>query len=156
MSALPRTVDLDGTQQQIIARLGRVSLRMRNLRRQERSRLRVALKELEQERLRLRAKLKEIGQRDDARVQQITEGVARFSGVRVLEMISTSRRSRITFARYLAMYLARQAGVTYPRIGAFFGRDHSTVIHACQQIERRMAAQPAFAKIVRDWGKQVE
>ena len=37
------------------------------------------------------------------------------------------------------MYLMRQeAGASYPVIGAHLGgRDHSTVIHACQSIERR-------------------
>ena len=142
MSALPRTVDLDGPQQQIIRRLYEIDARVQGL-----------LKEAKN----LRAQLPQWN--DDeafARMYEIVESVARYSRRYTATQILGKRRfSALSMARQLAMYLVRQAtGFSYPRIGAFFGRDHSTVIHACQQIERRMAAQPAFAKIVRDWGKQ--
>ena len=53
--------------------------------------------------------------------------------------------------RQVAMYLARDlTGASLVAIGLHFaGRDHSTVIHACRTIERKMKENPALdAKIV--------
>jgi chromosomal replication initiator protein len=46
----------------------------------------------------------------------------------------------------VAMYLSRSlTDSSLKSIGASFGgRDHSTVIHACDLISRRMASDPAF------------
>jgi chromosomal replication initiator protein len=43
------------------------------------------------------------------------------------------------------MYLCRKlADSFFPAIGAAFGRDHSTVIHACNLIARRISNDSAF------------
>jgi chromosomal replication initiation ATPase DnaA len=43
------------------------------------------------------------------------------------------------------MYLCRKiTGAPFENIGEHFSRDHSTVIHAYQLIERRMARDAAF------------
>jgi chromosomal replication initiator protein len=43
------------------------------------------------------------------------------------------------------MYLARKvARASLPAIGEKFGRDHSTVIHAIQVIEKRCEEDPGF------------
>jgi chromosomal replication initiation ATPase DnaA len=54
---------------------------------------------------------------------------------------SRSKTQRVAFARQIAMFLGRKiTGCSYPTIGEHFGRrDHSTVIYACNLIERRMA-----------------
>ena len=36
--------------------------------------------------------------------------------------------------RLAAMYVARQTGMSFPRIGARFNRDHSTVVYACKRV----------------------
>lgn len=53
------------------------------------------------------------------------------------EVISKQRLSRtVTDARRTAMYLIRQeTGMSYPRMGQLFMRDHSTVIVACQTVD---------------------
>jgi len=50
------------------------------------------------------------------------------------------------------MYLAREmTGASLNQIGRSFGnRDHSTVAHACQKIQKEMAADPRFRGSVRD------
>ncbi len=60
-------------------------------------------------------------------------------GLRSGDLRARRRTKKIAEARQVAMYLMRQkAGASYPMIGAHLGgRDHSTVIHACQSIERR-------------------
>ena len=53
----------------------------------------------------------------------------------------TQKRSRdVAFPRQVAMYLCRElTGMSLPRIGQVFGgRDHTTVMHACDKIQDEM------------------
>lgn len=51
---------------------------------------------------------------------------------------STRGRSKIAFARQTAMYLARVGfGMTLAEAGRLFGRDRTTVAHACRCVEDR-------------------
>lgn len=72
-------------------------------------------------------------------LDEVEKEVASHFGLRVGDLKARRRTKKIAEARQVAMYLMRQkAGASYPTIGAHLGgRDHSTVIHACQSIERR-------------------
>lgn len=61
------------------------------------------------------------------------------------DLVSRSRASRLARPRQLAMFLSRHlTDTTLPGIGRQFGgRDHTTVIHACREVERRLHADPA-------------
>jgi chromosomal replication initiator protein len=63
---------------------------------------------------------------------------ARHFGLKAADLKSASRERSVVLARGVAMYLARQTtDKTLIEIGSFFGgRDHSTVLHGCRQIER--------------------
>ena len=51
---------------------------------------------------------------------------------------TTRRKARIAFARQVAMYLVHVAyGLTLTQVGTLFGRDRTTVAHACTIIEDR-------------------
>jgi len=79
------------------------------------------------------------------RLANISDQVAREFRLRSGDLQSKSRQQRIAFARQLAMYLCRKiTGAPFENIGEHFNRDHSTVIHAYQLIERRMARDAAF------------
>lgn len=56
------------------------------------------------------------------------------------DLLSRSRATRIVRPRQLAMFLSRDlTDTTLPVIGQQFGgRDHTTVMHACQQVQRRL------------------
>jgi chromosomal replication initiator protein len=63
------------------------------------------------------------------------------------EMMKAKKKTaEIALARQVSMYLARSLTRTsLQAIGdAFGGRDHSTVIHACDLISKRMATDPAL------------
>jgi chromosomal replication initiator protein len=61
-------------------------------------------------------------------------------------MLSRTRTQHVAFARQVAMHLVRHMlDISYPQIADYFGRDHSTVIHADQLIAARRAGSPAFA-----------
>lgn len=83
-------------------------------------------------------------------VRQIQRLVAEAFDLTCDELLSSSRATRITWPRQLAMFLAReQTGESLPAIGgAFAGRDHTTVLHACRRVDERLAADPALADLL--------
>ncbi|MGE3270947.1 MAG: chromosomal replication initiator protein DnaA, partial [Chloroflexota bacterium] len=66
----------------------------------------------------------------------ILNAVARHFGVTVDELRGKARHKEIVAPRHLAMYLLREdAGLSFPQIGQLLGgRDHSSVVHACDKI----------------------
>jgi chromosomal replication initiator protein len=57
---------------------------------------------------------------------------------------SRSRSQAAVLPRQCAMHLARElTDASQQTIGEFFGRDHSTVVHACQRIDALLADDPA-------------
>lgn len=48
--------------------------------------------------------------------------------------------------RQIAMYLAREmTGASYPRLGRYFERDHSTVLNACRMVAKRTPTDSRLA-----------
>jgi chromosomal replication initiator protein len=70
----------------------------------------------------------------------ILAAVARHFGVSVEEIRGKSRHKEIVAPRHLAMYLLREdARLSYPQIGTLLGgRDHSSVVHACDKITQQI------------------
>ncbi|MDR1351954.1 MAG: chromosomal replication initiator protein DnaA [Treponema sp.] len=55
------------------------------------------------------------------------------------------RTQNIVFPRQLAMHIAREiTEFSTTEIGQYFGRDHTTVMHACQKIEEKKQADPTL------------
>lgn len=71
-------------------------------------------------------------------VHHIATISAKTFGVHLAEMRSPSRKKTIVTARGVAIYLARQlTGDSLQQIGNYFGgRDHTTILHNFQKIER--------------------
>lgn len=78
-----------------------------------------------------------------ARIQNL---VANSYGVPQSSMRSDSRKRDDAWPRQVAMYLARDiTGKSFPVIGREFGdRDHTTVMFAIEQVEKRMASDPIY------------
>lgn len=79
----------------------------------------------------------------EPRMRTILETVAEFYNVEPLAIMSDRRTQNVVTPRHVAMYLCRQMTTqSLPQIGRFFkGRDHTTVMHACQKIEREVEKQ---------------
>src|SRR3990170_4734226 len=73
--------------------------------------------------------------------------VAEHFDIRVEEMRAKRRTKGVAFPRQVAMYLARElTDASLPRIGdEFGGRDHTTVMHACERVKEAIAQDPQFA-----------
>ena len=83
-------------------------------------------------------------------VDDILEKVCNHFGVTVQQVMSRSRKRDIALARQVAMYFAQKyTKMPASRIGQLIGnRDHSTVIHSCSTIEKRLKVDKAFAEEV--------
>jgi len=68
---------------------------------------------------------------------QIQNAVCGYFSIRISELKSKSRTKKLVVPRQIAMYLCREfTDESLPEIGKKFGgRDHSTVIHACNKIK---------------------
>jgi chromosomal replication initiation ATPase DnaA len=75
--------------------------------------------------------------RNDRGVVDVMMLVARTRGVAISQMLGRNRgRADVAAARQLAMYLCHVGlGRSLTEVGRFFGRDRTTVAHACIQVE---------------------
>lgn len=81
--------------------------------------------------------------REAITLDEIVSMVEHNFGVDRAELMSKSRKSLTTWARQVAMYLARHHTLLpLEEIGKQFGRDHATVIHAFQKVTETMETQP--------------
>jgi len=67
---------------------------------------------------------------------EVVSMVADAFGVSVQNMVGPERRQEVVLPRQIAMYLLRvEANCSLPKIGETLGgRDHTTVMHACQKV----------------------
>jgi chromosomal replication initiator protein len=77
-------------------------------------------------------------------IQRVT---ADYFSLTLADLKGKKRTTNIVLARHLAMFIAREiTEFSTTDIGqAFGGRDHATVMHACQKIEERLKIDPALA-----------
>lgn len=70
-------------------------------------------------------------------VEAIQAAVAKHFQIRTQDLKATTRARKIAFPRQIAIYLVRKyTGMSYKEIGSHFGgKDHTTIIHACEKIE---------------------
>jgi chromosomal replication initiator protein len=80
--------------------------------------------------------------------ERIVETVARYYGVPLDQIKGKARDRQVVLPRQIAMYLMREeTEAPLLRIGeALGGRDHSTVLHGCEKIEREMAENDDFRR----------
>jgi chromosomal replication initiator protein len=83
-------------------------------------------------------------------IEPIITHVAKRLRVPIEELKGPRRGQHTALCRQIAFFLIRDmTHRSYPQIGAYFGRDHSTVIHGCNLIINRIAREPEFAETIR-------
>jgi chromosomal replication initiator protein len=76
-------------------------------------------------------------------IDNIQKTVAEYYNIKMSDLLSKRRTRSVVRPRQLAMALAKElTNHSLPEIGdAFGGRDHTTVLHACRQIQSLKEAQ---------------
>ncbi len=83
--------------------------------------------------------------------QVILDETARYYGLSVADLVSKSRSRPLTNARHVAMYLIRETtGMTLPKIGELFERDHTTALHGINKIDKNMRDREPVYRQVQD------
>jgi chromosomal replication initiator protein len=83
-------------------------------------------------------------------VKKISESVAEFYNISMVDLIKQSRKKEFVKPRQIAMYLIRkELDNSFPSIGDFFGgRDHTTVMHAVDKVEKMISQKEQFKQEV--------
>ncbi len=90
-------------------------------------------------------------------IDEIIRTISHEFSIRETTLAGKGRTKDVARARQLAMYLARElTEASLVSIGLHFaGRDHSTVIHACNKVEDRIASDSSFEAQVENLRKEL-
>ena len=85
-------------------------------------------------------------------INSIQKIVADYYEITVDDLKGKKRSKNIAYPRMIAMYLSRMlTDESFPKIGLEFGaRDHSTVIHACEKINKDLKDNKKLQEIIND------
>ena len=94
---------------------------------------------------------------DQNNIRRIQKSVANFYKISFEDMKSKKRTPNLAIPRQVAMYLCRKlTDESYERIGIeFAGKNHATVIHACNKIEKEMKVNKDLQEAINDIEKQL-
>jgi chromosomal replication initiator protein len=104
------------------------------------------------------AALQDILQRHTKKVtiDDILSQVAKTFNVKLADIRSKKKHKLYAVPRQVAMYLARElTELSYPEIGAAFGKDHSTVIYAAKKIEKALEQNHSLKNTVEALKKDI-
>ncbi|MBS0635244.1 MAG: chromosomal replication initiator protein DnaA [Verrucomicrobia bacterium] len=81
----------------------------------------------------------QLAPREKISIENILKSVATVFQVKASDLKSATRTKEIAIPRQVAMFLAKELiNESLVMIGEFFGRTHSTVLHACKSIEKEV------------------
>ena len=91
-------------------------------------------------------------EKEEISIDDIVKTVAGKLNLKIADIKSPKKNKNMVLGRQVAMFLARQlTPASYPDIGEKIGgKDHSTVIYACQKIARLMETDTKLKKTVQD------
>lgn len=87
----------------------------------------------------------------------IIDAVARYFDLKAADFKSKNRSREVSYPRQIAMYLCRDmTDLSLPKIGVVFGgRDHTTVMHACDKINEERQTNPDTRRTVEELKKNI-
>ncbi|MCK4948312.1 MAG: chromosomal replication initiator protein DnaA [Candidatus Aureabacteria bacterium] len=90
-------------------------------------------------------------------MESIQKKIAEYYDIRVADMQSKKKPQQIAFPRQVAMYLSRMlTKASLPEIGnSFGGRDHTTVMYAVSQIQKKIDKDKNFSRTIEMLTKKI-
>ena len=92
-------------------------------------------------------------QRDiDITCETVKKAVCKKYNIKISDIESKKRNREFSYPRQIAMYLCREmTDLSLPKIGeSFGGRDHTTVLHACDKIKKDVKMDPSLSDDIRN------
>ena len=90
-------------------------------------------------------------------VSRIIECVAKHYGVRIEDILGTSRTKKIKTARNVAMYIVRSmTSMSLPQMGVVFCRDHSTIHSNINAVETELSTDPVLDATINEIMKEIK
>ncbi|QPK94147.1 chromosomal replication initiator protein DnaA [Actinomyces sp. zg-332] len=89
-------------------------------------------------------------------LEAIIELTATYFNITLDDIHSNSRSKNICYPRQIAMYLCRTfTDYSLPKIGKAFNKDHTTVMHSFEKIEKSVKTDPEIYNHIHDLSKQI-
>ena len=90
-------------------------------------------------------------------IEHVCQAITDHFRVSQSELRSASRARSIVLARSYVMYLARElTSLSYTQIGAALGhRDHTTVLHACRKIAKRLLSDSSYQRTLTELKERI-
>ena len=90
-------------------------------------------------------------------IEKIINHICKYYNLQNDDLIGKKRPKNIALPRQIAMYLSRRlTDASLPKIGSSFGgRDHTTVIHAYEKIEKMRKEDRSFDNLLQQFEEQI-
>ena len=90
--------------------------------------------------------------------EKVKKTVCKHYGIKLADMESSKKTNNIAYPRQIAMYLVRElTDYSFPKIGQSFGGKHyTTVIHACDKIEKDIKADKNLKDIIEQIKEEIK
>ena len=90
-------------------------------------------------------------------IETIQRAVADYFGINFSDIKGKKQNKNVAFPRHIAQYLSRElTEYSTTEIGMEFGRDHSTVMHACEKIESKLHIDATLEETIRILTKKIK
>ncbi|MBE6116309.1 MAG: chromosomal replication initiator protein DnaA [Erysipelotrichaceae bacterium] len=96
--------------------------------------------------------LNTIPNKNELKIKDVINAVIDYYGLEKNLLVGKARTQKVATPRHIAMYLCRKhLDVSYLKIGEEFGgRDHTTVLSACEKIEKLIKTNDDYKKVIRE------
>ena len=94
----------------------------------------------------------------DISCETVKKAVCKKYNIKISDIESKKRNREFSYPRQIAMYLCRElTDLSLPKIGeSFGGRDHTTVLHACDKIKSQIKIDPSLSEDIKNLKEDIQ
>ncbi|MDR1327480.1 MAG: chromosomal replication initiator protein DnaA, partial [Heliobacteriaceae bacterium] len=84
-------------------------------------------------------------------IDKVARAVGEFYGVAISDFLSASRSQRVSSARHVAVYLARElTGKSFENIAEYFNKKHTTMLYSYEKIKEDLKVNKELEDAVKE------
>ena len=94
----------------------------------------------------------------DISCETVKKAVCKKYNIKISDIETKKRNREFSYPRQIAMYLCRElTDLSLPKIGeSFGGRDHTTVLHACDKIKSQIKIDPSLSEDIKNLKEDIQ